>query len=113
LLKRLAAQAQSVTSSAKAGRQARDKPLQHYLLMPMFEWGVSEWHWNAALSYVKAFRPVCGFSPEEAQQAERVSIFGNEQGVSREVEESLRQAGCTVERISLANGDLAAQRAKS
>ena len=65
----------------------------------MFEWGVSEWHWNAALKYVQAFHPTCGFSPDEARQAERVTILGNEQGVSREVEAALRQAGCQVERI--------------
>ncbi|MGH2521344.1 MAG: hypothetical protein ACRDH2_02470, partial [Anaerolineales bacterium] len=101
-LKRYAAQGPPLTASAKAASQGGHKPLQHYLLLPTFEWGVSEWHWNAALGYVKAFRPACGFSPEEARQAERITIFGNEQGVSREVEESLRQAGCTVERIKVA-----------
>ena len=73
--------------------------MRHYLLLPTFEWGISEWHWHAALEYVKTHRPVCGFSPEEARQAEAVTIFGNEQGVSREIEISLRQAGCRVARI--------------
>ena len=44
---------------------------------------------------------MCGFSPEEAAHAARVTIFGNEQGVSPAVEEQLRQAGCAVERISV------------
>ena len=78
------------------------KALKHYVLLPVFEWGISEWHWGAALDYVKTHRPVCGFSPEEAVQAQRVTIFGNEQGISTVVEESLRQAGCSVERISVA-----------
>ena len=77
------------------------KPLQHYLLLPTFEWGISEWHWSAALEYVKAHRPACGFSPEEAGQARRVTIFGNAQGVSREVEAALRRAGCQVERMQV------------
>lgn len=77
--------------------------LRHYMLLPVFEWGVSEWHWNAALDYVKAHRPVCGFSPDEALQAERVTIVGNEQGISATVEADLRRAGCSVERIRLAH----------
>ena len=77
------------------------KPIQHYLLLPTFEWGISEWHWNAALAFVKAHRPACGFSVEEAGQAQRVTIFGNEQGVSREAEMALRAAGCQVERIQV------------
>jgi hypothetical protein len=78
-----------------------EKMLRHYVLLPVFEWGVSDWHWSAALDFVKAHRPVCGFSVDEATHAERVTIVGNEQGVSPAVEEILRQAGCAVERISL------------
>jgi hypothetical protein len=80
------------------------KTIQHYLLLPTFEWGVSEWHWNAALAFVKMHRPACGFSVEEAGLAQRVTIFGNEQGVSREVEMALRRAGCRVERLQVTGG---------
>lgn len=76
------------------------KLLRHYVLLPVFEWGVSDYHWSGALEFVKAHRPACGFSVEEAQQAERVTIIGNEQGISLAVESELRQAGCQVERIS-------------
>jgi hypothetical protein len=79
-----------------------DKALQHYMLLPVFEWGVSEWHWTAALEYVKAHRPVCGFSASEAARAQRVTIFGNEQGISPAIEADLRRAGCQVERLSAA-----------
>jgi hypothetical protein len=81
------------------------KLLRHYMLLPVFEWGVSDWHWNATLDFVKAHRPVCGFSPDEALHAQRVTIVGNEQGVGPDVEATLRQAGCTVERISLGHED--------
>jgi hypothetical protein len=81
-----------------------EKLLRHYVLLPVFEWGVSDWHWSAALDFVKAHRPVCGFSPDEATHAERVTIVGNEQGVSPAVEEQLRQAGCAVDRISIGRG---------
>jgi hypothetical protein len=85
---------------------APEKLLRHYVLLPVFEWGVSDWHWSAALDFVKAHRPACGFSPEEAVHAERVTIVGNEQGVGPGVEASLRQAGCTVDRISVGRGGL-------
>ncbi|MGQ0601373.1 MAG: hypothetical protein ACT4QE_06710 [Anaerolineales bacterium] len=78
------------------------KPLKHYLLLPTFEWGISEWHWNIALDYVKAHKPACGFSVGEAATAQRVTIFGNEQSVSAEVEAVLRKAGCEVERVMVA-----------
>jgi hypothetical protein len=81
---------------------SNEKQLKHYVLLPVFEFGVSDWHWGAALDFVKAHRPVCGFSPDEAAHAARVTIFGNEQGVSPAVEEQLRRAGCAVERISVA-----------
>jgi hypothetical protein len=80
------------------------KPIQHYLLLPAFEWGISEWHWSAAIEYVKAFRPTCGFSPQEAAQAQRVTIVGNEQGISRDSENMLRLAGCAVERVAGRDG---------
>lgn len=79
---------------------AAQKPLTHYLLLPTFEWGVSEWHWRAALDYVKAHRSACGFSVEEAQQARRVTLFGNEQSLSVDIENRLRKAGCDVERVT-------------
>ena len=79
-----------------------DKPIQHYLLLPVFEWGVSEHHWRAALAYVNAHHPALGFSAAEAAQAKRVTLLGNEQGISAEVEANLRRAGCAVERIALA-----------
>lgn len=85
--------------AAPVTHTAPAKALHHYLLLPTFEWGVSEWHWAAALDFVKAHQPVCGFSLEEAALAQRVTILGNEQGVSAEAESALRQAGCAVERV--------------
>jgi hypothetical protein len=84
------------------GAARGSKQLRHYLLLPVFEWGVSDWHWRMALEYVRAHRPVCGFSPDEAQHAQLVTLLGNEQGISAQVEQRLRQAGCQVERILLA-----------
>ncbi len=82
-----------------APKSAQVKPIRHYLLMPTFEFGVSEWHWTAALEFVRAERPVVGFSVDEALRAERVTIFGNTQGIDAEIESRLTQAGCQVERV--------------
>jgi hypothetical protein len=107
-LKRWAAQHEQREHPERSatGAQSKDaalhgKPINHYLLLPTFEWGISEWHWNAALDYVKTFQPTCGFSVEEAKHAEFVTLVGNEQGLGREVESALTAAGCTVKRLAL------------
>ncbi|HRE27541.1 MAG TPA: hypothetical protein PK954_12970, partial [Anaerolineales bacterium] len=41
-------------SKVVAAASAGARPLRHYLLLPTFEWGVSEWHWTAALDVVRA-----------------------------------------------------------
>jgi hypothetical protein len=103
-LKQFAARTQANVGRPSGARKSMPttnaKTLRHYLLLPTFEWGVSEWHWNLALDYVKAHRPVCGFSATEAATAHRVTIFGNEQGISAEVEAGLRSAGCDVDRVT-------------
>jgi len=106
LKNRLQVQNKAAKATAAPSASAPDgpKPIRHYLLMPAFEWGISEWHWNAAAEFVKTFRPACGFSPDEAAHAQRVTIIGNEQGISRDVEAMLRLAGCAVERVAGKDG---------
>jgi hypothetical protein len=79
--------------------QPGGKTLYHYLLLPTFEWGVSDWHWTAAAEYIHRFRPTCGFSPDEALGAEYVTIVGNAQGIGPEIENNLRAGGCKVDRV--------------
>lgn len=81
-----------------------DRPIYHYLLLPMSEWGDSGWHLMAAMDYVRKFQPACGFSVAEAKAAEHVTIIGSEQGISVEVEYALRAAGCRVERVCGVDG---------
>jgi hypothetical protein len=94
-------------SAKKAARpkSPRPKPIFHYLLLPTFEWGVSDWHYSAAMEYIHKFKPTCGFSLDEAQAAEYVTIIGNEQGVSVNNEQALRAAGCKVDRVCGRDGD--------
>lgn len=82
------------------------KPLFHYVLCPVWEWGVSERYWRLLINYVKAFKPACGFDPNEAAMARYVTIIGRPPGVPQLVEEGLKARGCQVERIA---GDDAAE----
>lgn len=76
------------------------KPIDHYLLLPLFEWGTTRWHIDIVADYVEAFLPTVGFSVDEARLARRVTIVGNEQGVSARAAQELVASGCAVERIS-------------
>jgi hypothetical protein len=77
-------------------------PIQHYLLLPTFEFGVADWHLNIIRPFIKKYRPTIGFSLTEAALASRVTVIGNSQAVPESALDSLRLAGSYVERI---NGD--------
>jgi hypothetical protein len=77
-----------------------DHPIQHYLLLPLYEWGIADWHLDAIRPYVKKHQPTIGFSVSEAMHAAKVTLIGGEQSFSRAVEEELVRSGCEVERIS-------------
>jgi hypothetical protein len=71
------------------------KSLRHYLLIPQERESISERTWNALRNYLLAFQPVCGFSIEEACQAEKVTILG---GIPSTVAAlRLQNSGCHVE----------------
>ncbi len=75
-------------------------PIEHYLLLPSYEWGVADWHLDVIRPFVKKYRPTIGFSFQQASLAERVTVIGNTQSFSDEQLESLRASGCQVDRIS-------------
>lgn len=85
-------------SQPPAPKSRPDKPLRHYVLVPQFAWGVSEWHWKTAYALVRAGGAVCGSSPAEAALAEQVTVLGNEHGLSEAVLDELRARGCQVRR---------------
>jgi len=74
--------------------------LEHYLLLPVFDWGVSEWYLDAIRPFVLKHRPTVGFSPLEAARARRVTVIGGEQLFAEALLKSLRNAGCRVDRIA-------------
>ncbi len=75
-------------------------PLQHYLLLPAYEWGVSEWHLDVIKPFVKRHLPTIGFSISEAALATKVTVVGGPQSFPEETLQYLRDSGCTVDRIS-------------
>jgi hypothetical protein len=75
-------------------------PIKHYLLLPAYEWGVSDWHLDVIKPFVRKHQPTIGFSLAEAALAEEVTVIGGEQSFSEESLSELRSKGCRVERIS-------------
>jgi hypothetical protein len=89
-----------LVDASHAGAPRRpDKPLKHYLLLPAGLGTSLLQEWDVLSEFAAAHRPTVGFSPEEARWAEQVTIAGDEAAVSLSVEESLRAAGCRVQRF--------------
>jgi hypothetical protein len=83
----------------KDEQPARQRPIRHYLLLPLQEWGVADWHLEVVKPYIRKHRPTVGFSLKEAVLAEKVTVIGNEESFPEKVLNHLRSAGCFVERI--------------
>lgn len=79
---------------------ASTRPIRHYLLLPIYEFGIADWHLNVIRPFVKKYRPTVGFSLAEAALADKITVLGDAQAVPDEALEKLRQMGSTVERIS-------------
>jgi hypothetical protein len=75
-------------------------PIPHYLVLPAFEWGITDWHLNAARPFIRKYRPLIGFSLNFASMAERVTVVGGTEQFPEEALDQLRAAGCLVERIT-------------
>jgi len=74
-------------------------PLDHYLLLPTFDWGIADWHLEVIRPFVKKHRPTIGFSLDEAVLAREVTIIGNHQAFTDEDLDKLVLAGCKIRRI--------------
>lgn len=92
------------------GRNPR--PIVHYLLLPSYDWGISEWHLAVIRPFVQKHAPTIGFSLAEAALAQQVTVVGNEQVFAEDVLNQLRAAGCSVRRISGDGTSIATQLAE-
>ena len=89
--------------------QSRVRFIDHYLLLPSFEWGVADFHLEAIRPYVKKYQPTIGFSIDEAENAHRVTVIGGMKCYSDEALSKLRTSGCIVERIAEDGTELASK----
>ena len=84
--------------SGQAGPTA--KIMGHYMLFWQRADSWAQQDWAAAANYFAQFRPTAGFSPDDAKNAEYVTIVGGVAGVPYETEQMLGAAGCKVERLA-------------
>ncbi len=75
-------------------------PIQQYLLLPKYDWGISDWHLEVIKPFILKHQPTIGFSLDEASLASQVTVIGGEQDFSEEALEKLRASGSQVDRIS-------------
>jgi hypothetical protein len=81
------------------GENAPGRSIHHYLLLPGYEWGISDWYLEVIRPFVKKYRPTVGFSLEEAEKASRVTVVGNSQNYPEDYLDRLQKAGCYIEQI--------------
>lgn len=93
----------------QAGDDERQRIISHYLLLPSYDWGVSDWHLEVIRPYVRSLRPTVGYSVEEAAYAWRVTVIGGPGSYPQGTLSTLRQAGCIVEEIGGDGMDIASQ----
>lgn len=92
---------QSIFNQGQGNKQASLEPFQkqidHYLLLPAHDSGISDVVLNKVRPIIKQLRPTIGFSIEEAKIAKKVSIFPDPVVFTDDAIKSLRTAGCVVE----------------
>ena len=75
------------------------KAIAHYLLLPDAPSGRQLSRMEALLPLIAKHRLTVGFRPEEARQAQHVTLLATEDDISVAVEVELREAGCQVVRV--------------
>ncbi len=86
--------------SPKESQEQLTHPIEHYLLLPRYEWGVADWHLEVTRPFVLRHHPTVGYSLEEAKLAKKVTVIGGDQDFPSESITHLRNSGCDVEQIS-------------
>ncbi len=90
---------QSLQAKNIPGDPANSRPIRHYLLLPEYPDGISDWDWNVIRGFVKKYQPTVGFKKTEAALADQVTLVGSDQAFSEEDLDQLRHAGCQIEWI--------------
>lgn len=105
--------AEELPKNVPASTEANSShPIEHYLLLPQYEWGVAEFHLDASRPFVQKYHPTLGFSIQEAFLAKKITVVGGETSFPEELLDQMRQNGCLVERISGDGTSIATQLAE-
>ena len=72
-------------------------PIDHYLLLPSYDWGVPENTIDRIRPIIRESRPTIGFSLFEAMNARKVTIWNENSVFSENDIQMLREAGCLVD----------------
>jgi hypothetical protein len=83
--------------------------IPHYLLLPSFDWGVSDWHLEVTHDFIKRHQPTIGFSLDEASRAEQVTVLGGKEYFTEKKINQLRSKGCLVRRVTGDGTNIASQ----
>ena len=75
-------------------------PIDHYLLLPIYEWGISDWHLDVTRPFILKYKPTVGFSLKEAALARKVTVIGGEKSFNETEINRLRDKGCIVDQIT-------------
>ncbi len=78
-------------------------PIDHYLLLPSYDWGIPEHVLERVRPIIRESRPTVGFSISEASLARKVTIWNENQAFTEGDINTLKRSGCEVEEI-LVNG---------
>jgi hypothetical protein len=94
-------------SSSSHPSQEETPCIRHYLLLPSYDWGISDYHLDIIRPYIKKYQPTVGFSLDEAKNAKRVTVIGGEKMFSESSLNQLRAVGVLVKRIHEDGTDIA------
>lgn len=111
-LKSLASSPRFQPKGGAAESSDSQHPIQHYLLLPAFDWGVADWHLDMVRPLIKKYRPTVGFSMREAALAKEVTVIGNASAYPEEALDQLRLSGSTVRRMDGIGIEIATQLAE-
>jgi hypothetical protein len=105
----VAAMRRLIEAGPKARMSTIEKPIKHYLLLPPDRGASFLQRWQKLSEFTIAYHPAIGFSAEEARLAQHVTIAAETAEIPASVETELRSAGCTVERLIVADPGPASQ----
>jgi len=71
--------------------------IDHYLLLPSYEWGVPVNTLDKVRPIIAEFRPTIGFSITEACNARKVTVWNENGAFSEQDIQTLREAGCNID----------------